>query len=186
MAFQKLKEAYSRFKGEPDERIVAESNRIYRTGFWLFAIGYLVYRWHGWMLAQVAYVNDLVPTFDVAPYVDPFLQTGFFFVFAVVIVMLCYKGIFSASGLGDEDVFPAAACLGAAGVGAFGMFVLATFMRALAEFELMGLSGVNMFDDVLIAVIFAVQVFVLVLVACSVTFYVAKRRRKRLEANFDD
>ncbi len=34
---------HARFFGprqELDERLVAESNRIYKTGFWLFVVGY--------------------------------------------------------------------------------------------------------------------------------------------------
>lgn len=177
----------ARFLGprkEIDERIVAESNRIYKTGFWLFVVGYGLYAWHGFMLSQVAFVNELTPDFETS--VSPFLNTWFLLVFAVVGLMLARKGIFPSDDLDEHELFPVERCLNVSFGSASAVFVLATLMRALAEFELMGFEGVNWLDDVVIACVFAMEAFVAVLVCFAVSHAVAKRRRKRLEADLDE
>ena len=178
---------HARFFGpsrELDERLVAESNRVYKTGFWLFVVGYGLYVWHGFMLSQVAYVNDLAPGFQTE--VSPFLNTWFLLVFAVVGFLLVRKGIFAFDDLDGQGLFPVERCLGASFGSAAIVFVLATLMRALAEFELMGLEGVNWLDDVVIACVFAMEAFVAALVCVAASYAVAKRHRKRFEADLDD
>lgn len=169
---------------EVDERIVAESNRIYKTGFWLFVVGYGLYVWHSFMLSQVAFVNDLTPGFETE--VSPFLNSWFLLVFAIVGLMLARKGILAFGDLDEQGLFPVERCLSASLGSAAVVLVLATLMRALAEFELMGLEGVNWLDDVVIACVFAMEVFVAVLACSAASYAVAKRRRKRLETDLDD
>lgn len=169
---------------ETDERIVAESNRIYKTGFWLFVAGYGLYVWHSFMLSQVAFVNELTPDFQTA--VSPFLNSWFMLVFAVVGFMLARKGIFAPVDLDEYELFPVERCLSASfGSGAV-VFVLAALMRAFAQFELMGFEGVNWFEDAIIACLFGMEVFVAALVCFAVSYIFAKRCRRRLEADYDD
>lgn len=180
-----LKKAYRLFHRQPDERIVAESNRIYTTGFWLLVVGYLLYVWHGWMLTQVAYVNELEPTFDASAFASPFMNAWLLVVFAAVTFLLWRKGIYSSAGLEECDLFPVEASLGSSLASALVMFVSATLMRAFAEFELMGLAGVNLLHNVVIASVFAMEVFVLVLMVIAFSYFAAQRRRKRAEAEED-
>ena len=169
---------------EMDERIVAESNRIYKTGFWLLVAGYGLYVWHSFMLSQVAFANELTPDFQTA--VSPFLNSWFMLVFVVVGFMLARKGIFASADLDQHELFPVERCLSVSFGSAAAVLVFATLMRALAEFELMGLEGVNWFYDVVIACVFAMEVFVAALVCFAVSYMFAKRRRRRLEADYDD
>lgn len=180
----RLHARFFRPRQELDERLVAESNRIYKTGFWLFVVGYGLYVWHSFMLSQVAFVNDLTPGFETE--VSPFLNSWFLLVFAVVGFLLVRKGIFAFDDLDEQGLFPVERCLGASFGSAAVVLVLATLMRALAEFELMGFEGVNWLDDVVIACVFAMEVFVAALVCFAASYAVAKRRRKRLEADLDD
>lgn len=178
---------HARFFGprkELDERIVAESNRIYKTGFWLLAVGYLLYVWHSFMRSQVAYVNELTSDFEAA--VDPLLSSWFLLVFVIVGFMLTRKGIFASDDLDEHGLFPVERCLNASFGLAAVVFVFATLMRALAEFELLGLEGVNWLDDVVIACVFALEAFVAALVCFGASYFFAKRRRERLEADLDD
>lgn len=177
----------ARFLGprkEVDERIVAESNRIYRMGFVLLSLGYGLYVWHSFMLSQVAYVNQLTPDFETS--VSPFLNSWFLLVFVIVGFMLAREGVFASNDIDELEMFPVERCLKASFGAATAVLVLATLMRALAEFELMGLEGVNWLDDIVIAFVFAMEVFVATLVCFAVSHVVAKRRRKRLEADLDD
>lgn len=168
---------------EVDERIVAESNRIYKTGFWLFVAGYGLYVWHRFMLSQVAFVNGLTSDFEAA---DPFLSFWFMLVFAIVWFMLVRKGIFSSDPFGGYDLFPVERFLITTFGSAAIVFVFATLMRALVEFELMGLGGVNLLDDIVIACVFAMEVYVLSIVGFIATYYAAKRRCKHIECDLDD
>lgn len=169
---------------ETDERIVAESNRIYRMGFWLLVLGHALYIWYSFMVSQVAYVNELKPNFDTST--SPFLNVWLLLVFAVVGFMLARKGVFAPGDLGEDELFPVERCLSASFGAATIVFVLATLMRALAEVELMGFEDVNLLHDIFIACVFAMEVFVASLVCFAVSYFFAKRRCRRLEADFDD
>ena len=186
MAFEHVKRLSSMFRRPADERVEAEGSRIYVRGFWLFSIGFLIWSWYTFMLSQVAFVNDLELSSDVPQRLDPFLSAWFALVFAFVLVQLCRKGVFSASPFVDEDVFPAEICLWGSLAAGTGMFAFATALRALAELQLLGPSGVNLFHDVVIAAVFGLEIFVLAFIMCLVSFFFSRRRRRALESELDD
>ena len=55
----KLLEQWRHYMGPADERIERETNRIYKYGFYLLAIGSLATLYYAGALEQIAYVNNL-------------------------------------------------------------------------------------------------------------------------------
>ena len=171
---------------ETDERVAAEANRIYRMGYVLLLFGLMLYLWHGLMVTQVATVNELQAVLDAGPVTDPFVSGWCLLVIAVVSVQCFRKGVYSREGRDGFDLVPIEACLIASlALGVF-VFVLATFMRAFVEVELMGFGSVNWLDDAVIATVYAFLVFFLVRVGTMGVRFADKRRRRRVEARLDD
>lgn len=173
-----------RSRREPDERIASESNRIFRLGFLLLLIGYLVYVWHGFMVEQVAHANGL-QLVGANPSVDPFVRGWFLLVCAVVSVLLVRRGVLpcddqESCGAVDVPSFLYAPC----GLAAL-VFVLALLMRLAVELELVGLEGVSVHDDFIVAAAFASMTFFAVALLGAILLFVARRRRVHAGAEFD-
>lgn len=180
------KELYRLYRREPDERIAAEANRIYRMGYVLLLVGLMLYLWHGLMVTQVATVNELQTVLDAGPVTDPFVSGWCLLVIVVVSVQCFRKGVFSRDDRDGFDVIPIETWLSCSlALGVF-VFVLAMLMRAFVEVELMGFEGLNWLDDAVIAAVYALMVFLLVFLGSMGLTFADKRRRRRVEAQLDD
>lgn len=180
LVFDTLKAALLKLSIPQDERLVFETNRIYRNGFLLFMLGYLLYSWRGFMISQVSYVNNLTETWE--SHTDPFLSAWFLLTMLVIGVQLFRKGVFVPDKPAAYDLFPVGRSLALSLSIAGSMFVFATLMRAFVEFELLGPGGVNWLHDVVIAAVFAFEVFVIFMIGHAVVYFAARRR----VARFDD
>lgn len=162
-----------------DERLVFETNRIYRNGFSLFLLGYFLYVWHSFMVSQVSYVNGLTDEWVSSS--STFLNAWFLITMLVIGVQLYRKGVFTPDKPAAYDLFPVGQNLTASLIVAGVVFVTSLAMRAFVEFQLLGLEGVNLLHDAVIATVFAFEVFILVMIGHAMMYFVSKRRAARFD-----
>lgn len=180
-----LKELVRRHRGQRDERIVAEMNKIYKGGFLSLSLGLIIYLYYVMMRQQIALFNDI----DSVLYLDfgeTFLYSWFMVTMIVCAIAPIRKGFVDDGRYAEADYFPtgyfALISLGA-GLGAG---VLAMLMRALAEWELLGAAQVNWLVDSLIGISIAISVFVVCFVVFYGAFLSARRRRRKMNEHLED
>ncbi len=180
-----LKELVRRHRGQRDERIVAEMNKIYRGGFFSLTLGVIIYLYYSLMRRQIALFNDI----DSVPYLDfgeAFLYGWFMVTMIVCVIVQIRKGFMDDGRYAETDYFPAGYfALISLGAG-LGTGVLAMLMRALAEWELLGAVQVNWLVDALIGISIAISVFVACFVAFYGAFLAARQRRRKTNECLED
>ena len=58
----KLIQHWEAYRGPKDERVEAETNRIYKVGFIMLSIGLVLYMYYGSALKQATYMRDVMAT----------------------------------------------------------------------------------------------------------------------------
>lgn len=181
---------WRRHFGPKDERIEAEMNRIYKTGFIMLALGWIALLYYGMLLKQVEAINSLeasgsgTMTFgflELAFWVWPILTCS------VLAVMQCRKGFVDTNRFGETDVFPSEYFMlisAVVGVCA-GLAVFA--LRILANLQVVGgVDGLTVIGAAIMSSCIAVLLFAGSLLAFYLTFLAARRRRRALESELDD
>lgn len=180
-----IKEFVKRHQGMRDERIVAETNKIYKKGFLALAFGLLVFFTYDTMRSQVAFVNGLSDTVEVS------LSLMILYAWLFVVVLACalastLKGFVDDGRFAETDYFPAGYFALWSFCAALGSGFAVALLRALAEFELVGASGIMWAADAVLGFSFSILIFL----ACYANFYLAfraaKRRRETLALRFED
>lgn len=185
----KLVQRWKAYAGPIDERVEAESNRVYKIGFVMLSIGMLVYMYYDWTLKQAAFMRDVLATgsgrmdFTSA---DLFLYGWFALTMLVGIVLLCRKGFSDDNRFAEADKFPAVHYMLVSVVLVAIADVLATAIRVLAEFQVLGAAGI-MWSSVAFGSVFMVVAGIpFGLLVFWVGFNTARNRRRWNNRGFDD
>lgn len=174
-----IKDFMSKHQAGKDERLVAESNKIYRVGYIVMNVGFLAWSFYLVMKNQVMMVNDLTESViftstDIAMFLL-FLTTNI-----ICSWLSIRKGFVDDGRYGEADAYPASYILVmSAGVAAM-VLVLSTLLRSLAEIELLGLGNVHWLANGAIGCVFATMTFIVALLAFSISYWSAKSRREKL------
>lgn len=188
----KLIDQWKTYVGPTDERIEAEANRIYKRGFVMLILGFLVIMYYDTMVRQVAAMASFDATGSATVEFDLFgtiLSVWMVFTCLVCVIIQCRKGYVEQNRFAEVDEFPSGYFALVSVIVAVVMGLAVALMRVFAEIQVLGLGAVTG-DTWLIAAVFgaslALIVFVLLMVSSYLVFRAAKRSRKKLEARFDE
>lgn len=175
--------------GPKDERVEAESNRVYKLGFVMLSFGVLVYLYYDWSFKQAMCMRDVLANgtgrmeFTTA---DLFLYGWFALTMVVGMVLLVRKGFGDDNRFAEVEQFPIGHYALASIVFVVCVDVLATAIRILAEFQVLG-AGEITWPAVAFGSVFAFVVGIpLFLLGYWISFKTAQSRRKQLELRFDE
>ncbi len=185
----KLLEQWRHYMGPADERIERETNRIYKYGFYLLAIGSLATLYYAGALEQVAYVNNLTLETEAMSTVVPveWLLLASLLVSACTCAVLMYrKGFVSGGRFAEADTFPTDYFAACSALAAFAISLGVVALRIAAEVQLVGIGGIMWVGDIAIGVVYFIQFAMLIYLMCYGSFVVAKRYRDKLNAQLDD
>lgn len=140
----KIIERWREHRGSVDERVEAESNRVYKLGFVMLSFGVLVYLYYDWSLKQAMCMRDVLANgagrmeFTSA---DLFLYGWFALTMIVGMVLLVRKGFGDDNRFAEAEQFPIGYYAIASIAFAVAVDVLTTGLRVLAEFQVLGAGG---------------------------------------------
>ena len=186
----KLQQQWNQYVGPKDERIEAEMNRLYKVGFIMLALGWLMLLYYDMLLQQVAAMESVDTTGA------GFISIGFssaasfgwiLLTCLVLIVMQCRRGFMDVNRFGETETFPAGYfALVSAGVGV-GLSLVVMLLRVLANVQVTGgADGMIWIIGLFVGGGSGVMVFLLCLLAFYLSFCSAKRNRRRLAREFDE
>lgn len=172
-----------------DERVEAESNRVYKLGFVMLSFGVLVYLYYDWSLKQAMWMRDVLANgtgrmeFTTA---DLFLCGWFALTMIVGMVLLVRKGFGDDNRFAEVEQFPIGHYALTSIAFTVAVDVVATGLRVLAEFQVLD-AGEIMWPAVAFGSVLALVVGIpLFLLGYWVAFKSAQSRRKQLELRFDE
>lgn len=183
-------ENWKAYLGPKDERLVSESNRFMRVGYYILLAGALICSYYGLMLEQVSDVTEH-PIYTA-------LGTGLFKPYELllcVVLLSCIvatalelkAGIFSdRSRLASVDRVPWGYVTLLSLLVASVLFVLTVALRIAAEIQIVGLGAVTWGGDLAIGVVYFILGFLLSLGAFYGQIRSAITRRRELEAECDE
>lgn len=185
----KLIQQWKAYVGPKDERVEAESNRVYKLGFIMLSFGVLVYMYYDWSLKQAVYMRDVLANgtgrIELTT-ADLFLYGWFALTMIIGMVLLIRKGFGDDNRFAEVEKFPTGYYALVSVAFVVGVDVLATAIRILAEFQVLGAEGI-MWSSVAFGSVFALVAGIpLFLLGYWISFSTAQSRRKQLELRFDE
>ena len=173
----------ARVRGPQDERLVAESNRIYAKGFAGLAFVCCMVFLYQTMLEQVSCVEEVPLYTNVGQrLLSPslLLIAGMVAVCVTCLSLQCKKGFVDTGRFGEADRFAAEYYLACSGAfGAVLMLVMAG-LRIVAEWQIVGFDNILWLPDLAVGAVFGMMGFALLTLAFYLTFLDAKRNRQKL------
>ena len=175
------------YAGPKDERLEAESAKIYKLGFMLLSFGMLALLVYQMMAQQVAWVhnggNGAFHLF--ASPVDAAMYAWLFIVMLVCAVLQTRKGYVDTNRFGQTDRLPASYFLLVAGITGVASALAIAAMRCIAEAQIVPFEGIFWAANLATGVVFGVMIFAATFGALCLAFYEAKHRRAKIEAELD-
>lgn len=172
-----LAQRWREYFGEKDERVYAEINQIYRTGFMMLAFGTLAGLFYSVALSQVRAVATGEP--ELLDGLTLFMFALLFVTCVVCSIMQVRRGIVDEHvRFADTEVFPS---------GYFGLISVLTgvavvlaggLCRCVAEIQVIGLDQVHWAINFLLNLVMGVPTALLLYVVFYLTFVAAKKRQK--------
>ena len=187
MQNMKIVQKWREYAGPKDERLEAESAKIYKLGFMLLSFGMLALLVYQIMAQQVAWVhnggNGAFHLF--ANPVDAAMYAWLFIVMLVCAVLQTRKGYVDTNRFGQTDRLPAGYFLLVAGITGVSSALAIAAMRCIAEAQIVPFEGIFWAANLATGVVFGVMIFVATFGALCLAFYEAKHRRAKIEAELD-
>lgn len=185
----KVAQRWKTYVGPQDERVEAESNRIYKVGFVMLSFGVLVYMYYDWSLKQAMYMRDVLANGTgrvELTTADLFLFGWVLLTMVVGAVPLCRKGFADDNRFAEAEKFPTGYYVLVSIVSVICVDVLAAAIRIAAEFQVLGAEGI-MWSSVAFGGAFLIIVGIpFFLLVFWTSFKTAQSRRKQLELRFDE
>lgn len=175
----KIARQWRTYAGPKDERLEAESCKIYRVGFWLLSAGVTLSFVYQATAAQVAWMHGVVGS---APEIaiDP-LTAWFLLVLVILCVMQTRRGFVETNRFGQTDTFPSGYFSLIAGLVGLGFAVVIWAMRCIAEVQVVGIGQVSWLANLAVGLVEGAFCWVLVLLLSYLQFRFAKRNRIQIE-----
>lgn len=187
MQNMKIVQKWREYAGPKDERLEAESAKIYKLGFMLLSFGMLALLVYQIMAQQVAWVHDgdngAFHLF--ASPVDAAMYAWLFIVMLVCAVLQTRKGYVDTNRFGQTDRLPASYFLLVAGLTGVASALAIAAMRCIAEAQIVPFEGIFWAANLATGVVFGVMIFAATFGALCLAFYDAKHHRAKIEAELD-
>ena len=187
MQNMRIVQKWREYAGPKDERLEAESAKIYKLGFMLLSFGMLALLVYQMMAQQVAWVhnggNGAFHLF--ASPVDAAMYAWLFIVMLVCAVLQTRKGYVDTNRFGQTDRLPASYFLLVAGITGVASALAIAAMRCIAEAQIVPFEGIFWAANLATGVVFGVMIFAATFGALCLAFYEAKHRRAKIEAELD-
>lgn len=184
----KIARKWREYAGPKDERLEAESAKVYKTGFILLAFGMLVLLVYQMMAQQVAWVHG-VSGASYSLFENPLEALMYAWLVVVSVICVCMqtrKGYVDTNRFAQTEKFPLGYFTLIAGLtGAVSALALAA-MRCIAEQFLEPFDGIYWGGNLACGIVFGVFVFVVTLFGFYLSFVSAKSNRKRIEKRLGD
>ena len=170
------------FLRQHDERLMAESNKIYKIAFWILTIGIGIDLYYGIMYHQVAFVNDIALD---GVGVRPLEFAAFMIALVFCIIMQTRKGIFDTGKYNEVDSDPIGYFVVWAVVGALAVFAGIAILRSFAEYQLVGFENIHWLANSAMALFTAIPTFLAIYVALFLNFRTVKAVQRKEESKLD-
>ncbi len=177
------------YAGPKDERLEAETCRIYRAGFMLLAFGMLAFFLYDMMAQQVAWVHDASSADAHAMFSSPTLVAMFaWFLIAMLacVVMQTRKGFVDTNRFAQTDRFPKGYFSLISGISGIACALVVFAMRSIAEAQIVPLDEVFWLPNLAVGAVTGALVFAATLALFYATYREAKRKRELIERKLDD
>lgn len=190
MKFEDLKivQKWREYAGPKDERLEAENAKIYKIGFMLLSFGMLMILFYEILARQVAWVhNDAseMPHLFAAP-AEAAMYAWLVIVMLICVVLQTRKGYVDTNRFGQTEHLPVGYFLLVCGIsGVTSTFVIAA-MRCIAEVQIVPFESVYWAANLATGAVCGTMIFIATFAALCATFFTAKRRRAKIEAELDD
>ncbi len=190
MKFEDLKlvQKWREYAGPKDERLEAENAKIYKLGFGLLSFGMLMIFFYQFIARQVAWVHSdacEMPHVFATPF-EAAMYVWLVLVMLICVVLQTRKGYVDTNRFGQTEHLPAGYFLLISGLsGAVSALVVAA-MRCIAEAQIVPLESVFWLANLATGVFCGATIFIATFAVLCASFFTAKKRRAKLEAEFDD
>lgn len=184
-----LVQKWRRYAGPKDERLEAESCRIYRTGFLLLAFGMLAFFLFDIMQQQARWIHDLSATSAPGLFSSPILTAMFiWFLIAMIacVVMQIRKGFIDSNRFGQTDSFPKRYFALVSTLSGIGCAVILFLLRSVAELQVVPVQEVFWIQNIFIGIASGALIFAATFLAFYLSFREAKKSRQRIERELDN
>ena len=166
----------------------AENAKIYKIGFALLSFGMLAILFYQFIARQVAWVHSdasEMPHLFATPF-EAAMYAWLVIVMLICVVLQTRKGYVDTNRFGQTEHLPAGYFLLISGLsGAVSALVVAA-MRCIAEAQIVPLESVFWAANLAVGVFCGATIFIATFAVLCATFFSAKKRRAKLEAEFDD
>ena len=187
MQNMRIVQKWREYAGPKDERLEAESAKIYKLGFMLLSFGMLALLVYQIIAQQVAWVhnggNGAFHLF--ASPVDAAMYAWLFIVLLVCAVLQTRKGYVDTNRFGQTDRLPAGYFLLVAGLTGVSSALAIAAMRCIAEAQIVPFESIFWAANLATGVVFGILIFAATFGALCLAFYDAKHHRAKIEAELD-
>ena len=177
----KVMRKWREYAGVPDERLEAESCKIYRAGFMLLAFGMLFYFVYRMMAQQVAWVHGF--TADMTAMFDP-LFIWFMVVMVACSIMQTRKGFVETNRFGQTETFPVGFFAFVSALSGIASAIAIWAMRCIAEVQIVAVDQVYWVTNLATGLVFGILIFAATLLSFYLMFRAAKSRRRKMDREF--
>ena len=189
MKFEDLKlvQKWREYAGPKDERLEAESAKVYKIGFVLLSFGMLMIFFYQFIARQVAWVHSDASEMPHG-FATPFEAA--MYLWLVLVMLICAglqtrKGYVDTNRFGQTEHLPAGYFLLICGIsGVTSTFVIAA-MRCVAEAQIMPLESVLWVANLAVGTFCGLMIAVVTFATLCTVYFSAKRRRAKIEAELD-
>lgn len=190
MKFEDLKlvQKWREYAGPKDERLEAENAKIYKLGFGLLSFGMLIILFYEIIARQVAWVHSdasEMPHLFATP-AEAAMYAWFVIVMLICVVLQTRKGYVDTNRFGQTEHLPVGYFLLVSGLSGAALALVIAAMRCIAEAQIVPLESVFWLANLATGVFCGATIFAATFAALCATFFTAKKRRAKIEAELDD
>ena len=190
MKFEDLKlvQKWREYAGPKDERLEAENAKIYKLGFVLLSFGMLMILFYEIIARQVAWVHSdasEMPHLFATP-AEAAMYAWLIIVMLICVVLQTRKGYVDTNRFGQTEHLPVGYFLLVSGLSGAALALVIAAMRCIAEAQIVPLESVFWLANLATGVFCGATIFAATFAALCATFFTARKRRAKIEAELDD
>ena len=183
----KIVQKWREYAGPKDERLEAENAKIYKIGFVLLSFGMLMIFFYQFIARQVAWVHSDASEIPHG-FATPFEAA--MYLWLVLVMLICAglqtrKGYVDTNRFGQTEHLPVGYFLLLSGLSGAAFALVIAAMRCIAEAQIVPLESVFWLANLATGVFCGATIFAATFAVLCATFFTAKRRRAKLEAELD-
>lgn len=189
MKFEDLKlvQKWREYAGPKDERLEAENAKIYKIGFMLLSFGMLMILFYEILARQVAWVHSdasEMPHLFATP-AEAAMYAWLVIVMLICVVLQTRKGYVDTNRFGQTEHLPVGYFLLVCGISGVTSTLVIAAMRCIAEVQIVPFESVYWAENLATGAVCGTMIFIATFAALCATFFSAKKRRAKIEAELD-